>query len=384
MLQVIRLITVAIFMCHSTVWAADLSTMFTQKSFVQLLFQRLNWDKGLAKETLDRDYLQILGGKRTYTYEAENAFNEATDRVTVRSFTIYGPFTGKGWIMGVSDSTTADFTTLLPIKGEYILQAIIKGNGFIWNIGDKQFSASSNSDTFKVVEVGKTSLKAGVVKIRVTIPPEGAIDSFSFTAPDVTMIQPMAGWRFKEPLTAAQLSEVVVSLTGRHGQLPESNQSTPQKVTVFESATIPSTAAVTKTEEFGKFNSAEWVRADYHGSEIQIPVKSSTAGYFGITANVMGGHITGSVNEVSFDVLSKPYLSIVQLGLFRLESGDNLIKVNLPPMGGIDALYLSAKSIKPTDFLAISGIPGPPERVISFDEADSTLKSIINSNALIR
>jgi len=348
------------------------------------MFQRLNWDKGLTKEPLDRDYLQILGGKRTYGYEAENAFNEATDRVTVRSFTIYGPFTGKGWIMGVSDSTTTDFTTLLPIKGEYILKAVIKGNGFLWNIDGKQFSASSNSDMFKVVEVGKISFKAGVVKIRVTIPPEGAIDSFSFTAPDLTIIQPMAGWRFKEPLTAAQLSEVMVSLTGRYGELPESNQGASKKIDVFESAIIPTTAAPTKTEEFGKFASAEWVRADYHGAEIQIPVKSSAAGYFGITANIMGGHVTGSVNEVSFDVLTKPYLSIVRLGLFRLESGDNIIKVNLPPMGGIDTLYLSMKSIKPTDFLSISGIPGPPERIITYDEADSILKSIINSNALTR
>jgi len=260
-----------------------------------------------------------------------------------------------------------------------VLKAVIKGNGFIWNIGDKQYRADSRSDAFSEVEIGKLSLNAGVLKIQVSIPPEGAIDSFSVTAPDYTPIQPVAGWRFKEPLTAGQLAEIVVSMSGRHEQLQGSENDTPRRLSVFESAVIPPTAAQTTIEEFGKFTSREWVRSDYRGASIQVPVKTANAGFYGITANVMGGRITGSVNETPFEALAKPYFDTVRLGLFRMESGDNLITINLPPMGGIDSLELSMKNMSSDSFLAVSGIKGPAERLISVDEAESVIKSVSGS-----
>lgn len=384
MLHIVKILIAAILMSHSAAWAAEAKDVFTQKAFVQLMFQRFSWNQGLSKDTSDRDYLQILGGKRTFKYEAENAFNENTDRVTVRTFTLYGPFTGKGWILGVSDTTTANFTTLVPIKGEYILKAVIKGNGFVWNIDEKQYPADSKSDVFREIEIGKMSLKAGIVKIQVSIPPEGTIDSFSFTAPDHSPIQPLTGWRFKESLTAGQLAEILVSITGRHEQLPESQQNVSKKLSVFESAIIPPSAAPTSIAEFGKFTSREWVRSDYRGAVIQLPVKNSIAGYYRITANAMGGRITGSVNEMPFEVLAKPYLENVRLGIFRLEAGDNLITINLPPMGGIDLLELNMKNMNPEDFLALSGIKGPPERLVPVDEAESALKTIMVSNPVRR
>lgn len=379
MLHIVRILIAAFIISHANAWAAEVKEVFTQKAFVQLMFQRLSWNQGLSKEMSDRDYLQILGGKRTFKYEAESAFNEITDRVTVRTFALYGPFTGKGWISGVSDTTAANFTTLIPIKGEYDLKAVIKGNGFAWNIDDKQYPADSKSDLFREVEIGKMSLKAGVVKIQVSIPPEGAIDSFSFTAPDYSPIQPLTGWRFKEPLIAGQLAEISVSMTGRHEQLPESQQNLSKILSVFESAIIPATAAPTTIAEFGRFTSREWVRSDYRGATIQIPVKNPIAGFYRIRANAMGGRITGSVNEMPFNVLVKPYLENVQLGIFRLEAGDNLITINLPPMGGIDLLELNMKSMNPEDFLALSGIKGPPDRLIPVNEAESVLKTIIDT-----
>jgi len=375
----VKLIVISIVMNQSIVCAAEVKEVFTQKSFVQRVFQHLSWNQGLSKEPADRDYLQILGGKRTFRYEAENAFNENTDRVTVRNFSLYGPFTGKGWLLGVSDTTDVEFAALVPISGEYTLNAVIKGNGFIWNIGDRQYRADSKSDAFRGVKIGKTTLNAGVLKIRVSIPPEGAIDSFSISAPDYAPIQPVAGWRFKEPLTAGQLAEIVVSMSGRHEQLQNAEEKTSKRLSVFESALIPSTAAATGIEEFGKFTSREWVRSDYRGASIQIPVKNAVAGFYGITANVMGGRISGSVNETPFEVLAKPYFDTVRLGLFRLESGDNLITINLPPMGGIDTLELGMKNMSSDSFLAVSGIKGPAERLISVDEAETVLKSVTGS-----
>lgn len=377
--HLVKLIIVSVVMCLSVVCYAEVKEVFTQKLFVQRLFQHLSWNQGLTKEPADRDYLQILGGKRTFRYEAENAFNENADRVSVRNFSLYGPFTGKGWLLGVSDTTEVEFAALVPISGEYTLNAVIKGNGFIWNIGDRQYRADSKSDIFRGVDIGKIILKAGVLKIRVSIPPEGAIDSFSLSAPDYAPIQPVAGWRFKEPLTAGQLAEIVVSMSGRHEQLQNAEDKTPRRVSVFESAVIPSSAVATGIEEFGKFTSREWVRSDYRGASIQVPVKNAVAGFYGITANVMGGRITGSVNETPFEALAKPYFDTVRLGLFRLESGDNLITINLPPMGGIDTLELGMKNMSSDSFLAVSGIKGPAERLISAEEAESVIKSVTGS-----
>ena len=369
----------ALLACNSTAWAVDAASAFSQKDFARLILQQLSWEDGLSGEPTDRDYLQILGGRRTFRYEAESAYNEATDRVTVRDLGLYGPYTGQGWLLGVSDTTTANFTALVPLKGDYTVKAVIKGNGFVWNIGNKDYRANSYSGTFKEVVIGTVPLKAGVVSIRVSIPPEGAIDSFSFSDRDYAAIQPVAGWRFKEALTAGKLAEIAVSMTGRQEQLPDSARETPLQLAIFEAANLPPNAAKTDAAEFGKFTSRQWVRADYRGASLPIPVKISETGYYGINANLMGGTVTGSVNQALFEVLAKPYLEKIRLGLFRLESGDNLITLNLPPMGGIDALEIRKKNTTTDAFLSVSGIRGPAERLIGADEAAMILKTILDS-----
>jgi hypothetical protein len=110
-------VTLAIFLILCTAGqAAETKTEFTQKDFAYLMIDSFSWAAGLPAESSDRDYLLILGGKRNFRYEAENAYNPATDRVTVREHSQFGPFTGKGWLLGVSDTTFATFTLLLPIK----------------------------------------------------------------------------------------------------------------------------------------------------------------------------------------------------------------------------------------------------------------------------
>lgn len=379
MIRYMIIVCAVLLACNSTSWAVDAGSVFSQKDFARLIFKQLSWEDGLSGEPTDRDYLQILGGRRTFRYEAENAYNEATDRVTVRDLGLYGPYTGQGWLLGVSDTTTTNFTALLPLKGDYTLKAVIKGNGFVWNMGGKDYRADSNSALFKEITIGNVPLKAGVVSIRVSIPPEGAIDSFSFSDHDHAPIQPVAGWRFKEALTAGKLAEIALSMTGRQEQLPDSTQETPLQLAVFEVASLPPNAARTDAAEFGKFTSRQWVRADYRGASIPIPVKMSETGYYAISANLMGGSVAGSVNQALFEVSASPSLEKTRLGLFRLESGDNLITLNLPPMGGVDVLEIVKKDTSSEAFLRLSGIRGPAERLIGADEAAVILKTILDS-----
>lgn len=380
MLRYNLLVIAVLSLFQSVSWGADKAPVYTQKDFANQIVQQYAWNGGLPKEPADRDYLVIMGGRRTFRYEAESSYNPETDRVTLREFPLFGVFTGKGWLHGVSDTTDATFTVFLPLSGEYDLKAIIKGDGFIWNIDGKEYKADSKSGNFRETDVTKVALKAGVVTIKLSIPPEGAIDSFSLTAPDYTPIQPFMGWRFKEGLTAVSLAETAVALTNSYAQLPGAAQAASSKtLAVFEKVVLPPTAAYTTVAYLGPFSATRWIRADYRGTTLQIPFSVTESGYYSLTINVMGENISGSVNNTPFRLAAKPYLSKQTLGFYRLEPGDNTLSINLPPSGGIDIVEFNKKSTTPDDFLRLAGVPGPADRLIGADEAAALLKSIHGS-----
>lgn len=358
----------------------DKVPVFTQKDFARLILQQFSWNGGLPKEPTDRDFLLILGGKRTYRYEAENAYNEKADRVTMNSNPKFGAFTGTGWILGVSEPTTSTFTVLLPIEGEYDIKAVIKGNGFVWNVGNKEYRADSKSGNFQEITIAKVKLKEGVVSLTITIPPEGAIDSFSLTAPDYPSIQPYNGWRFKEVLTAARLAETVIAMTNRYSELPDAEQKTSAKARAdFDKIILPPTVTYTTASYLGPFTSSRWLRADYRGATLQIPLVVAETGYYGIVLNVMGQPVSGSVNVTPFKLTGKPYLYKHDIGFYRLEAGDNMLTLSLPPTGGIDSVEFNMKNSKPEDFLRLAGVTGPADRLVGAQEAAAVLKKIQDS-----
>lgn len=377
MLRYVILIVSLLSIFQSVSFGAEKAPVFTQKEFARLILQQFSWSGGLSKDPADREYLMILGGKRTFRYEAESAYNEKTDRVTVRNFPLFGAFTGKGWIYGVSDPTSATFTILLPVAGEYEFKGVIKGDGFVWNIDNKDYRADSKSGNFREIDIAKVTLKAGVVTIKLAIPPGGAVDSFSLAAPDYTPVQPLNGWRFREGLTAGRLAETAVALTNRYAQLPDAPEAAaPKPLAVADKVVLPPTAAYTTATYLGPFLAAKWIRADYRGATLQIPLNVAELGYYSLNANVMGEKIFGSVNGTQFNLAAKPYLSKQNLGLYRLESGDNKVSITLPPSGGIDTVEFSRKSTAPDDFLRLAGVPGPPDRLIGAEEAAALLKKI--------
>lgn len=377
MFRYITVIITALLLTASFSWGEVKAAAFSQKDFALLILQQYLWSDGLPKEPVDRDSLLILGGKRTYRYEAESAYNELTDRVTVNSSTMFGAFTGKGWVLGVSDTTSSNFTILLPIGGEYDIKAVVKGNGFVWSIGGKEYHVDSKSGNFQEVNIAKVALKAGVVAISVTIPPQGCIDSFSLTAPDYPSIQPYKGWRFKEKLTAGALAETVVAMTNRFAELPDAGQEASSKSRAdFDKMVVPPTVTHTTASYLGTFTSPKWLRADYRGASLQIPLTVAETGYYGLVLNAMGQPLSGSVNDTPFKLAGKPYLYKQEIGLYRLEEGDNMLTVVLPPTGGIDSVQFSKKSSTPDDFLRLAGVPGPANRLVGVEEATAVLKKI--------
>lgn len=356
--------------------AADVKPALTQKDFVLAMFKQFQWESGLPEKPTDRDFLQILGGRRTFRYEAENAYTPKTDRVSLNTKNVFGPFTGKGWLAGISDKTMAHFTILLPMAGEYNLKAVIKGDGFVWSAADKKYVADSKSPQFREVEIGKMVLKAGITKLEVTIPPEGAIDAFSLVAADHPPIQPLKGWRLKENLNAGSLAEIVVSMAGLQAGLPRSPDGAAQVLSADGLTARDPNIQRTDSAYLGKFSSRQWLRANVHGAAVQLPLKIAETGYHDITMNIMGGAVSGTVNDVPFRLTAKPYLEPVAVGLYRLEAGDNTIQVNLPPMGGLDTVTLTRRSSAADEFLKLAGVKGPADRLIPEHEAVSLLQSI--------
>lgn len=380
MLRYFILAIISLSLLRSVSWGADKPQFFAQKDFVNIIMEQLSWKSGLPKNPADRDYLMVLGGKRSFRYEAENAYNAETDLVTVRDFPLFGAFTGSGWVSGISDATESTFSILLPLGGEYELKAVIKGNGFVWSIDGKEYRADSKSVNFKETSIAKIKLNAGVVTIKLGIPPEGAIDSFSLSAANHPPVQPLMGWRFKEALTAVRLAEILISLTNSYAQLPDVGPlGSPKPVAVSEITDLPPSVALTDAVYLGHFSSAKWVRADYRGATLKVPLMIPETGYYRLTANVMGENITGSVNEIPFRLSAKPYLSKEVLGVYRLESGANNLSITLPIAGGIDTIEFSKKSLTPNDILRLAGVSGPPGRLIGAKEAAEQLKRIQGS-----
>lgn len=350
--------------------------VFTQKDLARMIVDQFGWAAGLPKEPADRDYLVILNGRRTFHYEAEATYNRKTDRVTVPEYNLYGQFTGKGWLLGVSEKTAVNFSAFLPIGGEYTLKAVIKGNGFVWKFGDQEFRASSASGDFKEVLIGKVKVTPGIFQFHVIMPSEGAIDSYTLVAPDYAPLQPLVGWRFREPLTAGCLAEVAVSMMNLYDRLPESTTNVPAQLAAVDAALPNRDASATDINYLGSFRSRAWLRTDFRGAAIQIPVKAAEAGYYGIAANVMGQRIEGDVNGYDFSVTGKPYLAMTSLGLYRLESGENMLTLRLPPQGGVDFIQFTHKDSSPAAFMKLAGMSGDPGRLPGADEVKGILKAI--------
>lgn len=347
-----------------------------QKDFAHMIVTGFNWTDGLPQEPSDRDYLVILGGRRSYRFEAESFYNPQTDNVTTRSFELFGPFTGKEWLMGISEASTVHFNILLPVGGKYSLRAVVKGEGFVWNIGNKKLSGGSSASAFNEVDFGEVSLAPGMLEVNATIPPEGGIDSFTLQAPDYNPIQPFEGWRFKEPLTAQSMAEVGIALMNFYDRLPIDLNEPARQISVVDAALPNKDVAPSMVTFLGTYTSRAWMRANYKGATVEVPVKAVKSGMFIVRARALGENLSGSINGVKFSVSGKPYLDMIDLGVFRLEAGDNMVRLNLPPMGGLDVLELSSKDVSPSAISALVGVAGPPQRLVTSDEARRFINGI--------
>jgi hypothetical protein len=365
-----------LFSLVSTTTAAEVSApvAITQLDLAKRLIDTFGWSEGLPENPVDKDYLAILEGNRTFRIEAEDAFDRQSDAVSVRDTPLFGTFSGGGWLSGTSTQTAVHFRVFMPLSGNYTLKASARGNEQLWSIAGRAFKVSFG-DQLQERNVGKVFIPSGFIEFNTLIPPEAGIDYILLTAPAYTAIGPSAGWDFKSPLTAAALAETAASILGNEALLPD--DTTFAKITIEAStATLSAGAQITEVQVYGKPVATKWVRAAQVPATVTIPVAIDKTGVYRLRVRCMGGEVTGGFAAAKVTLPARPFLDWIDFGTFRLQKGTRTLELQLPPSAGADLVEISRKVSTSAEYLAINKITGKEDAPVSQEKLDLVMKSL--------
>lgn len=341
------------------------------------LVDTLGFGEGLPEKPVEKDYLQILGGNRTFKFEAENTFDQQSDPVSVRDYPLFGAFSGAGWVYGTTNQVAVHFKVFLPFSGKYTLKAAAKGDNQLWSIAGKAFRVSFG-DKLKESTLGQLFIPAGELEFNAVIPPAGAIDYFTLTAPAYVPIEPLAGWNPAKPLSAAAVNETIASLLGLEPLLPDDANYKPKLIEAASLPGLPGRVHITDNQVLGKTLAAKWVRAFQTGAAITVPIEIETSSVYRVRVRAVGTEMTAGLGQRKITAALKPDFNWIDFGTFRLPKGSNSLELQLPPTGGVDMIEVTKKLSSPADYAAIakSGLTIDPE--IKPADLDALIKSLQN------
>jgi len=346
----------------------------TQFDLAKKIIDTLGWSEGLPEKPEAKDYLAILGGNRTFRFEAEEVFDRQSDAVSTRNSPLFGAFTGSGWLSGISTPTAVHFRVFMPVSGNYTVTVAARGDEQLWSIAGRAFKVKF-SDSLQERKVGQVFIPSGYLDFNALIPPAAGLDYLLFTAPSHAAIEPAAGWNFTAPLTAAALAETASSLLGNEPLLPEDGTYAVKNLEA-SAATLPAGALLTESEVYGKPLAGRWVRATQVPLTLSIPVATDSSGVYRFRIRCMGTEIAAGFGTGKVTRQAKPYLDWVDFGTFRLQKGLNALEIQVPPAGGVDLIEIGRKSSTPADYLAINKLPGKADAAVRPEELDSVMKKL--------
>jgi hypothetical protein len=352
------------------------TAIMSQGDFARELVNVFGWGDGLSKEPKDRDYLQILEGRRTFKFEAEKIYTPQTDDVVVRKNELLGPFSGESWLGGITVPSPVRMKVFIPVAGDYTLSAVAKGDGQIWKIAGKEYTVNSG-DSLAMTKISNINLEPGELELEMLMPPEGGLDYILFTAPDFAPIEPLEGWRFNNTLTNLTMAYVAASILGLEGKLPVDDSIKPVTVIISDMTGLPSTVSLSSIQYYGKFSGKFWVSTTSKSAEINIPFTLPQTGTYDVKLRVMGNSFTGEMDGNPLRVPGSAPLEWVSLGLQRLSQGQHIMKVKVPSFGGIDALTITPRKVSPEAYMSLTGISGAPHSSVTYAEMEKNLSMIL-------
>lgn len=335
----------------------------------------LGFGEGLPEKPLEKDYLEILGGSRTFKFEAEDTFDLQSDPVSVRNYPLFGAFSGKGWLHGTTTQTAIHFKVFIPVAGKYTLRIAAKGDDQLWSVAGKAFKLNFGS---KLTEsrVEQLFIPAGVLEFNAVIPPAGAIDYLVFSAPAYAPVEPLAGWSPAAPLTADAVNEVIASLLGLEPLLPEDQSFRPRIIEAASLPGLPETVQKTDNRILGKPSAEKWVRAFQAKATVSVPLEMESSSVYRVRVRAVGTQLTAGFGQRTVTVPLKPYLDWVDLGTFRLAKGMNTLELQLPPTGGVDLIEVSRKLVSAADYAAVTKSAKAGKVPLKPEELDEIVKSL--------
>lgn len=326
----------------------------TQGEWMRNLVDALGLSFGLPAVPTDQDYLNILGGNRHLRFEAEDV-HQPTDMVSVNTFINFGPYSGKGWVNGISLPTEAHLRFLLPLAGRYRLSTSVRLAGHQFRIGNVTLVNTEPGEKFHTVHLGVLDLPAGETEVVVSLPPNGSIDYIELDAEPFPVIAPHAGWQPESPLTTEALAVTVSKALALEALLPPTTSTL--TIEAENSGHSPG-ATVTDIRHLGAPSNGQWLRAGNAPTTIVVEFTPPAAGVYEIVAR---GLADGPVLAVIDDAMRRPcrflpYLSECTIGNFDLKIEPVHIEFQLPARAGIDALLLQGRSSRGDDYRRLVGL----------------------------
>jgi len=332
----------------------------TQRDWLKNMVDGLGWGFGLPDEPTDDDYLAIVSGQRSLRLEAEEIV-PPSEPVSTKNYHNFGPFSGQGWVSGISTPTTARLPFLLPLGGRYQVRAALRLPGHTLTIGGKEFKADGKQH-FSTVDLGSVELAAGPQTVLVALPPDGGIDFIELEAHDLTPISPIGGWQLDKPLTRETLAVTSIQTLDLLAQLPP--QGSPLHIEA-EQANLPATAQATEARHLGAPSRNAWVRAGGAGSLIELEFIPPQAGVYRLSVRGLAGQaLRADVDgKIHFSAPFPEYLATRQGPSIWLDKTPHRFRIELPPRAGLDAIILQPLASGKEDFLNLSGLRSLDEKV---------------------
>jgi hypothetical protein len=310
----------------------------TQHDWMVTLVDALGRSFGLPDTPVPEDYLNILSGKRNLRFEAEET-GSPDDSVSKMALPNFGPFSGKGWLLGISRPTDVHLTLTVPLDGNYRIAVALRSPGHIVKIAGQTFQADGPAGKFELVDLGEVALTAGPVLMVITLPAGGALDFVTLTAPDLPPIAPDRGWQPTEPLTWEVLATTMVQTLHLAEQLPLSAEPLP----AIEAEILQETGGARLVEDthLGAPSAGRWLRTSVQAATVQVPLTMAEGGFVDLTLTAMGGPITVRVNQhLELTVTAKAFLDEVMVPPIYLPGGENQLTITLPPRSGLDRIRI--------------------------------------------
>lgn len=329
-------------------------TGFSQRQWVVSLVETLGWSFSLPDNPQDLDYHRLLDGRRQWRIEGEESFQPG-DAVSVKTFETFGPYSGSGWLNGLSGRTTTTLRFLIPHSGHYRLTAALRRPGHRITLGGRTWEADGPLE-FGRVALGEVELTAGMQEALIDLPPDGSFDYLELSAPDRSPVEPLDGWRFEQALDVEVLALSVIQLLQLEDALPPTPESfiIEAEDAVFRQGVEPSEARL-----LGEPSGGLWLRAGNLAGEIRLDFSLPAPGIWSLSLRGAGDTPIPARLDERRTLLypSAGYLQERALGSALLAAGNHSLRLQLPPRTGVDYLRLDRRASRGEDYRRLVGLP---------------------------